>query len=98
MAKGDRKNIIKKSVALSYEDRDSAPKIIAKGKGKVAEKIVEKGKQSNIYIHEDEKLVNDLMAIELYNEIPEELYDAIAKLIFFVYSMDEKKGKKQKGR
>lgn len=82
----------KKSVALSYGEEDLAPKIIAKGRGRLAERIVEKAKEEDIYIHKDEKLVKDLIDLELYQEIPEELYDIVAKIILFVYSIDKEKG------
>lgn len=82
----------KKAVALRYKEGYVAPKLIAKGKGEIAEKIVEKGKKTNIHIYEDEKLVDDLIKLELYDEIPEELYEAVAEIIFFVYSLDREKG------
>lgn len=88
--KEDFKN--KKSVALRYGEEDLAPKIIAKGRGRLAERIVEKAKEEDIYIHKDEKLVKDLIDLELYQEIPEELYDIVAKIILFVYSIDKEKG------
>lgn len=82
----------KKAVALRYNKDDSAPKVVAKGKGEIADKIVEKGKKSEIQIYEDEKLVDNLLKLELYEEIPPELYEAVAEIILFVYSLDRKKG------
>ena len=81
----------KKAVALKYKEGYSAPRVIAKGKGEVAEKIINKGKDTDIYIYEDEKLVEDLTKLELYDEIPKELYEAVAEIIFFVYSLDKEK-------
>lgn len=82
----------KKSVALRYGKGDAVPKVIAKGRGRLSERIVEKGKEEGIYVHKDEKLVKDLIDLELYQEIPEELYDIVAKVILFVYSIDKEKG------
>ncbi|NMA87274.1 MAG: flagellar biogenesis protein [Tissierellia bacterium] len=82
----------KKAVALKYNEGYSAPRVIAKGKGEVAEKIIDKGKDTDIHIYEDEKLVEDLIKLELYDDIPKELYEAVAEIIFFVYSLDREKG------
>jgi flagellar biosynthesis protein len=88
----NQKHKRKKAVALKYKDDYNAPKLIAKGKGEVAEKIIEKGKNTDVYIYKDEKLVDDLVKLELYDEIPKELYEAVAEIIFFVYSLDKEKG------
>lgn len=82
----------KKAVALRYEKTNTAPKVLAKGKGEIAERIIEKGEESKIQIFEDEKLVEDLLKLELYSEIPPELYEAVAEIILFVYSLDKEKG------
>lgn len=83
----------KKAVALKYtEDKDIAPKVIAKGQGDIAEKIIEKGKKSKVQIYEDENLIEDLLKLELYDEIPPELYEAVAEVILFVYTIDREKG------
>lgn len=83
----------KKAVALRYKKEDIAPKVVAKGKGEIAERIVEKGKKSKIQIYEDEKLVDDLLRLELYDEIPAELYEAVSEIILFVYLLDREKGR-----
>ncbi len=83
----------KKAVALSYkENEDIAPRVIAKGKGEIAEKIIETGEKSKIQIYEDGNLIEDLLKLELYDEIPPELYEAVAEIILFVHSLDKKKG------
>ncbi len=76
----------KKAVALKYErGKDNAPKVIAKGKGKIAEKIIQIAKENNIHIEENTELVEVLSKLELYEEIPEELYRAVAEILVFIY-------------
>lgn len=90
--KHNKDKIIKKAVALSYKKEYNAPKVIAKGKGKIAEKIVERGSKEGIEIYRDEKLIEDLINLDLYEEIPEELYEAVSEIILFVYLLDKEKG------
>ena len=59
--KHNKDKIIKKAVALSYKKEYNAPKVIAKGKGRIAEKIVERGSKEGIEIYRDEKLIEDLI-------------------------------------
>ncbi|MCL2844207.1 MAG: EscU/YscU/HrcU family type III secretion system export apparatus switch protein [Chitinivibrionia bacterium] len=76
----------KKSVALQYdEEKDVSPKVVAKGAGNVAEKIIEKAKDNEIPIYEDKALVEVLSEIELDREIPPELYKAVAEVLAWVY-------------
>ncbi len=79
----------KKAVAIKYErNSDSAPKVIAKGKHLIAEKIENIAKEHNIYIKKDENLVQDLYKLKINEEIPEELYEAVAKILVYIYNMD----------
>ncbi|NWF97980.1 MAG: EscU/YscU/HrcU family type III secretion system export apparatus switch protein [Nitrospirae bacterium] len=88
------KNRRKKAAALSYEYyKDSAPKIIAKGTDSLAEKIIQIARENNIPIKEDVKLVEVLSTLELYQEIPSELYRAVAEILAFIYWVTE--GNKQ---
>ena len=81
----------KKAAALSYRKEYNAPRVIAKGKGKTAEKIVEVGKKEDIVIYEDQNLIEDLLRLELNEEVPQELYEAVSEIILFVYSIDKEK-------
>ncbi|QQY80749.1 flagellar biosynthesis protein [Keratinibaculum paraultunense] len=90
--KQGKNKIIKKAVALSYKKEYNAPKVIAKGKGEIAEKIIEKGHKEGIEIYKDEKLIEDLIKLDLHEEIPEELYEAVSEIILFVYLLDKEKG------
>ncbi len=81
-----------KAVALGYDtDKDSAPKVFAKGAGSVAEKILEIAKEQNIHVAQDSDLVEVLYQIEVEKEIPPELYSAVAEILAFVYKLNEKK-------
>lgn len=92
--KKTKENLNKKAVALKYREEDIAPKIIAKGKGVTANKILEVGKEKDIVVYEDKNLIDNLLKLELNEEIPPELYEAVSEIILFVYSLDKKKGER----
>ncbi len=71
------------AVALHY-DRTGAPRVVAKGKGTLGEKIIEVARANNIPIEENEVLVGALSNVELGEEIPAELYKAVAEVLVFV--------------
>ncbi len=78
-----------RAVALKYESKsDNAPKVIAKGKGKVAEKIIDIAKKHNILIHDDPDLIEVLSQLDIYEEIPTELYAVVAELLAFIYALN----------
>lgn len=80
-----------KAAALSYKQgRDSAPKVVAKGSGLMAEKIMEIARKHNIPLKEDPQLVEVLSTLDLHQEIPPELYKAVAEILAFVYRMTKK--------
>lgn len=81
------------AVALNY-DGDSAPRITAKGAGQTAEKIIHLAKEHNIPLHNDAVLVNVLSKIPLGDEIPRELYLAVAEVIAFAYLLSGKNPEK----
>lgn len=81
----------KKAVALRYnKETDSAPRVVAKGRGGVAEKILQIAKEYNIPLKEDPVLVEALSTLDLYQEIPPELYRAVAEVLAFVYRLAKK--------
>ncbi|SDT85782.1 EscU/YscU/HrcU family type III secretion system export apparatus switch protein [Desulfobacula phenolica] len=85
------KNYPKKAIALKYDrETNSAPKVTAKGKGKVAQKIIDLAKQHDIPIKDDPDLIEVLSSLEIDEEIPSEIYVAVAELLAFVYSMNSK--------
>ncbi|MBW1666474.1 MAG: EscU/YscU/HrcU family type III secretion system export apparatus switch protein [Deltaproteobacteria bacterium] len=78
----------RKAVALKYQPKlDNAPRLVAKGKGEVAEKILSLAKAHNIYIHNDPHLAEVLSQLDLNDLIPPELYVVVADLLAFVYSL-----------
>lgn len=81
------------AVALSYEPGDVAPKILATGKGELAERIIRKGKEKNIPLYKDNKLANTLSKLEIGDSIPPELYDVVAEILVFVDDMDRLRSK-----
>ncbi len=81
----ENKNIATKTaVALSYEEGDQAPKILATGKGYVAEKIIEAAIEEQVPVHKDEKLAATLSKLEIGDYIPKELYGVVAEILVFV--------------
>jgi flagellar biosynthesis protein len=81
------------AVALSYEPNEDAPKVIASGRGYLAEKIIKKAKEAEIPIHKDEKLAQNLSKLEIGEAIPPELYEVIAEILIFVDKADRLKRK-----
>jgi flagellar biosynthesis protein len=71
------------AVALHY-DRQGAPRVVAKGRGTIGEKIIEVAKAHDIPIEENEVLAGALSNVELGDEIPAELYKAVAEVLIFV--------------
>jgi len=80
-----------KAVALKYDQkRDNAPRVIAKGRGEIAEKIIEVAKAHNVPLYEDKNLIQILEALDLETEIPPELYRAVAEVLAFIYRLNGK--------
>jgi flagellar biosynthesis protein len=78
-----------KAVALKYDrKKDNAPRVIAKGRGEIAEKIIEVAKAHNVPMYEDKNLIQILEALDLETEIPPELYRAVAEVLAFIYRLN----------
>lgn len=88
-----QKKPIKTAVALSYEPDDGAPRVVASGTGYVAEKIVEKAKESKVPLHQDSQLAETLSKLEIGDAIPPELYNVVAEILVFVDDMEHLKKK-----
>lgn len=87
-----RRKTQKSAVALRYKPKkDPAPKVVAKGKGKLAEKIIALAKENSIHIQNDPDLLEVLYQLELNEEIPSALYVVAAELLTFVYSLNKDK-------
>lgn len=83
----------KQAIALEYDPADSAPKVIAMGRGALAEKIIEQAKQADVPVHRDDKLANTLSKLQIGDMIPPELYEVVAEILVFVDGMDKIKAK-----
>lgn len=93
MGDGGEKNKVRQAIALEYNPSDDAPRVIASGRGLLADRIIERAKESDVPIHQDEKLANTLSRLEIGEMIPPELYDVVAEILVFVDSMDRLKNK-----
>jgi flagellar biosynthesis protein len=76
------------AVALAYGAGERAPKVVAKGQGLVAEKIMERAREAGVFVHESKELVSLLMQVDLDREIPPALYRAIAELLAWLYHIE----------
>lgn len=88
---------IKQAVALEYDPADEAPRVIASGRGALAEKIIEKAQEHDVPVHRDDKLADTLSRLEIGDMIPPELYEVVAEILIFVDSMDKLKSKVKQG-
>lgn len=76
------------AVALAYGQSTGAPKVVAKGRGLIAQAIIERAKQNGVYVHESADLVGLLMQVELDQQIPPQLYLAVAELLAWLYRLE----------
>ncbi len=78
--------------ALKFDpESDSAPRLVAKGVGVVAENIIARAKENNVPIYEDEKLSNQLKQLEMGDQIPYDLYEVVAEVLVFIAGVDQRK-------
>ncbi len=81
----------KKAVALKYEPgKDEAPRVVAKGRGRLAELILELAKKHGIPIKEDSELLEQLYRLEVESQVPPELYEAVAVVLAWAYRLNRK--------
>ena len=83
----------KTAVAVAYNPGEVAPKILAVGKGEVAERIIETAKKNDVPFYQDNKLAETLSRLQIGDTIPPELYEVVAEILVFVDDMDGMKGK-----
>jgi flagellar biosynthesis protein len=77
------------AIALAYGRDDAAPRVLAKGRGLVAQAIIERAHQHGVYVHESRELVSLLMQVDIDQRIPPELYRAVAELLVWVYRLEQ---------
>lgn len=78
---------------MEYDPSDSAPRVVAMGRGAVAERIIEQARQADVPVHRDGKLADTLSKLQIGDMIPPELYEVVAEILMFVDSMDKIKAK-----
>ena len=76
------------AIALAYQKGSHAPKVVAKGRGILAEAIIQRAKEAGVYVHESPALVSLLMQVDMDQYIPPELYMAVAELLAWLYQIE----------
>ena len=87
MAKSDN-DALKSAVALAYGQGDTAPRVVAKGRGQLAQRIIERAREHGVYVHESPELVSLLLQIDLDQRIPAQLYVVVAELLAWIYRLE----------
>jgi flagellar biosynthesis protein len=85
------------AVAIAYQSSDPAPKVVAKGRGLIAEEIIARAKEHGVFVHESKELVALLMQVELDRHIPPALYRAVAELLAWLYHIENATNTQQAG-
>lgn len=78
----------KNAIALAYENGSLAPRVVAKGRGLIADQIIARAKEHGVFVHESRELVSLLMKVELDDHIPPALYRAIAELLAWIHHLE----------
>lgn len=76
------------AVALAYANGDAAPRVVAKGRGLIAEEIIARAREAGVFVHESPELVSLLMQVDLDDHIPPQLYVAVAELLAWLYRVE----------
>ena len=79
---------LREAVALAYRESDAAPKVVAKGRGLIADEIMARAKEHGVYVHESPELLSLLTQVDLDQHIPANLYAAVAELLAWLYRME----------
>jgi len=82
------KESLKSAVALAYGQADAAPRVVAKGRGFLAEQIIARARESGVYVHQSRDLVALLLQVDLDQHIPPQLYLAVAELLAWLYRLE----------
>ena len=95
----DKRAPLQVAVAIRYDrDRENAPRVVAKGKGFVAEQLLMIARRHAVPVYQNQTVTQLLMAVELDREIPPELYQAVANVLAYVYRMDGRAAERMKAR
>lgn len=79
---------MREAVALAYRQTDAAPRVVASGRGLIAEEIIARAHEHGVYVHESPELVALLMQVDIDQHIPPQLYLAIAELLAWLYRLE----------
>jgi flagellar biosynthesis protein len=77
------------AVALAYQEDEGAPRVVAKGRGLIAQAILERAREAGVYVHESRELVALLMQVDVDDRIPPQLYVAVAELLAWLYRLEQ---------
>jgi flagellar biosynthesis protein len=77
------------AAVLAYHDGDKAPRVVAKGRGEIAEAIIERARESGLYVHQSRELLALLMQVDLDSHIPAQLYTVVAELLAWLYRLEQ---------
>ena len=81
------------AIALKYDqEKDASPRVIGKGKGKIADRIIQLARENNVPIQEDPSLTELIGQLNINEAIPSELYEAVAEIFAFIYKLDREIG------
>lgn len=78
----------REAVALAYTQTDAAPRVVARGRGVVAEQIIARAREHGVYVHESPELLTLLMQVDIDEHIPPQLYLAVAELLAWLYHIE----------
>lgn len=79
----------REAIALAYRQTDAAPRVVAKGKGLIAEEIIAKAREHGVFVHESPELVALLTQVDIDEHIPPQLYMAVAELLAWLYRIEQ---------
>lgn len=79
---------LQNAVAVTYQSKAGVPKVVAKGRGLIAEQIIARAREHGVFVHESKELVALLMQVELDDQIPPALYRAVAELLAWLYRIE----------
>lgn len=94
----EKKENLKQAIALEYDPNEDAPKVVASGRGILAEKIINRAREAEIPIHQDDRLADTLSRLDIGEMIPPELYEVVAEILVFVDAMDKIRSKGLDGK
>lgn len=88
MAQTPTSDPTREAIALAYRQTDAAPRVVARGKGLIAEEIIARAHEHGVYVHESPELVALLTQVDIDQSIPPQLYLAVAELLAWLYRLE----------